>query len=325
MTIENINVTHVISPESEHKDALSADILTASTSTEVLELVNKDLINEEAAINKHCNNIEINNVEIIEKDGLTEPLIAQETVKNRKDKARNDAKLLLIKLSESYPTIFPKAGTGRPVALAIGLHKSLLPIAKEWGFDGVIVRSALSWYTKQLRYQRTVANAQFRINLDGSQAEEITDDQKVHARQKITETESWIAENKPEKARAIAERRSHARKEHSVKLENKNESNSEISTQTTESAPISDHISRKPAFKKPERSTNNYAGKRNDSSSKNRQARSSANPSSNSNSSSSHLNSRTKNNMTGDSSKSEPVVGNFEDKMQSLLTKFNKH
>lgn len=325
MTIENINVTQVISPESEQKDALNTDILTASTPLEVLALeeltlVNKELIDEEAQIILSCDD-----VMIVEESSLTEPLIAQETVKNRKDKARNDAKLLLIKLSESYPTIFPKAGTGRPVALAIGLHKSLLPIAKEWGFDGVIVRSALSWYTKQLRYQRTVANAQFRINLDGSQAEEITDDQKVHARQKITETESWIAENKPEKARAIAERRSHARKEHSVKLENKNESNSEISTQTTESAPISDNISRKPAFKKPERSTNNYAGKRNDSSSKNRQARSSANPSSNSNSSSSHLNSRSKNNIAGDSSKSEPVVGNFEDKMQSLLTKFNKH
>lgn len=325
MTIENINVTQVISPESEHKDALSADILTASTPLEVLALeeltlVNKELIDEEAQIILSCDD-----VMIVEESSLTEPLIAQETVKNRKDKARNDAKLLLIKLSESYPAIFPKAGTGRPVALAIGLHKSLLPIAKEWGFDGVIVRSALSWYTKQLRYQRTVANAQFRINLDGSQAEEITDDQKVHARQKITETESWIAENKPEKARAIAERRSHARKEHSVKLENKNESNSEISTQATESAPISDHIAPKPAFKKPERSTNNYTGKRNDSSSKNRQARSSANPSSNSNSSSSHLNSRSKNNIAGDSSKSEPVVGNFEDKMQSLLTKFNKH
>lgn len=138
---------------------------------------------------------------------ITAEQIEIKTSKDKKFKARIDAKSLLLRLTETYPDIFPKAGTGRPVALAIGLHKSLLPIVKEWGFDGTVLRSTLSWYTKQLRYQRAIVNSEYRVNLDGTQGEIITQEQKEHARLKITETEKWLVENKPEKANAIAERR----------------------------------------------------------------------------------------------------------------------
>lgn len=109
-----------------------------------------------------------------------------------------ESRALLAKLSEEYPDIFPHPKDGRPVVLAIGLHKELVPIVQEWGFSGATLRSGLAWYTKQLRYQRALVHAKYRTNLDGSQAEEILDEHREVAKAAIEKIEQWLAKNRPE-------------------------------------------------------------------------------------------------------------------------------
>ncbi len=129
---------------------------------------------------------------------------------NKKEKARQKRQManeLLAKLSQEYPLIFPKAGEGKTVPLAIGLHKSLLPIMTEWGFNSIALRTAMYNYTRQLRYQRAILFATHRINLDGSLAEEITQEQKIAAKEEIAKIEKWLETHQPEKAQKLAEKK----------------------------------------------------------------------------------------------------------------------
>lgn len=122
----------------------------------------------------------------------------------QKQQAANE---LLAKLCVEYPDVFPKAGQGRAVPLAIGLHKVLQPIVAEWGFNSMTLRAAMFNYTRQLRYQNALLYASHRLNLDGTQAEEITQEQKEAAKQEIAKIEAWLAKNKPEKAQRLSERK----------------------------------------------------------------------------------------------------------------------
>ncbi len=260
--------------------------------------------------------------ETLENDTVTTALqMETKASKDKKFKARTDAKSLLLKLTETYPDIFPKAGTGRPVALAIGLHKSLLPIVKAWGFDGTVLRSALSWYTKQLRYQRALVNSEFRINLDGTHGEVITPEQKEHARLKITETENWLAENKPEKANAIAERKKEiASNRHSRK-------DSAIGASSTHKP--SDHSSELTSAKPAASSNKAQPTKEAHSPHFKRRSR----PSDKKDASHKTLSGAARNQFKTYNSKetnktdtgSQTISGNFEDKINGLLEKFNKH
>lgn len=130
-----------------------------------------------------------------------------EEIKQARLAKRQESMQLANKLSEHYPAIFPKTGLGRPVALAIGLHKELLPIVQSWGHSAVTLRSVLAWYTRQLRYQRALLFSECRVNLDGSQAEPITEEQKSLAKENIEKIESWLAENKPDKIKKMNERK----------------------------------------------------------------------------------------------------------------------
>ena len=114
---------------------------------------------------------------------------------------------LLQKLSEEFPTIFPKPKDGRPVALAIGIHKQLIPVVTEWGFSAVNLRSALSWYTKQLRYQQAVVHAPQRTNLDGTEAEVIDDEHRALARENVEKIQAILTKKNPERAKKRAEKR----------------------------------------------------------------------------------------------------------------------
>lgn len=113
---------------------------------------------------------------------------------------------LLQKLSEEFPNIFPKPKDGRPVALAIGIHKQLIPIVTEWGFSAVNLRSALSWYTKQLRYQQAVVHAPHRTNLDGTEAEAIDDEHRALAKENVEKIQALLAKKNPERAKKRAEK-----------------------------------------------------------------------------------------------------------------------
>ena len=114
---------------------------------------------------------------------------------------------LLQKLSVEFPAIFPKPKDGRPVALAIGIHKQLIPIVTEWGYSAVNLRSALSWYTKQLRYQQAVVHAPHRTNLDGTEAEIIDDEHRTLARENVEKIQAILLKKNPERAKKRAEKR----------------------------------------------------------------------------------------------------------------------
>lgn len=122
----------------------------------------------------------------------------------QKQQAANE---LLARLSVEYPNVFPKAGQGRAVPLAIGMHKVLQPIVAEWGFNSMTLRAAMFNYTRQLRYQNALLYATHRLNLDGSQAEEIPQEQKDAAKEEIAKIEAWLAKNKPEKAQRLSEKK----------------------------------------------------------------------------------------------------------------------
>lgn len=136
--------------------------------------------------------------------------VADEQAQSKREKIRQrqqSANELLVRLSVEYPEIFPKAGQGRPVPLAIGLHKLLQPIVAEWGYNSMVLRTAMFNYTRQLRYQNALLFAPFRVNLDGTQAEEVTEEQKEAAKAEVAKIEAWLAQNKPEKAQRLSEKR----------------------------------------------------------------------------------------------------------------------
>ncbi len=117
---------------------------------------------------------------------------------SRKQQNKIAAKKLLETLYERFPKVFMRPGHGKPVVLAVGLHKELQPLLAEWGFDNATLRMALSWYTRQLRYQRALIDNTHRIALNGEAAEEITEEQKKLALEKVTEIENWLQVNRPQ-------------------------------------------------------------------------------------------------------------------------------
>ncbi|HIW06718.1 MAG TPA: ProQ/FinO family protein [Candidatus Ignatzschineria merdigallinarum] len=134
------------------------------------------------------------------------------TPQEARQKRIETSQQLLQKLSEEYPTIFPQPKDGRPVALAIGIHKQLIPVVTEWGFSAVNLRSALSWYTKQLRYQQAVVHAPHRTNLDGTEAEIIDDEHRNLAKENVEKIQAILTKKNPERAKRRTEKRADAPK-----------------------------------------------------------------------------------------------------------------
>ncbi len=132
------------------------------------------------------------------------------TPQEARQKRIETSQQLLQKLAQEYPAIFPQPKDGRPVALAIGIHKQLIPIVTEWGFSAVNLRSALSWYTKQLRYQQAVIHAPHRTNLDGSEAEAIDEEHRTLARENVEKIQAILTKKNPERAKRRTEKRTDA-------------------------------------------------------------------------------------------------------------------
>ncbi len=144
------------------------------------------------------------------------------TPQEARQKRIETSQQLLQKLSEAYPTIFPQPKDGRPVALAIGIHKQLIPVVTEWGFSAVNLRSALSWYTKQLRYQQAVVHAPHRTNLDGTEAEIIDDEHRQLAKENVEKIQAILMKKNPERAKRRTEKRADAPKNRKPKAPRNN-------------------------------------------------------------------------------------------------------
>ena len=74
-----------------------------------------------------------------------------------------------------------------PVPLAIGIHKQLYPIAERLRMSRRALRDFLSRWTAARAYQQALVEpGAKRFNLDGSEADEVSDQHREDARQRLT-------------------------------------------------------------------------------------------------------------------------------------------
>lgn len=112
---------------------------------------------------------------------------------------RLDARDLLKSLQEKYPVF----GEFKP--LAIGIDRQLR--AQEAGLDRKTLRLALGMHTHSFRYLKSMGKAAQRFNLDGSPADEVSEEHRRHAADTLRERLRKEAERrKAEREAADAER-----------------------------------------------------------------------------------------------------------------------
>ena len=80
---------------------------------------------------------------------------------------------------------WPEAFTDPPRPLAINSHKAILAAAITDGIPIRTIKRAITNWCKTKKYLETVACSEYRINLDGSQAEPIQAKHQEYARKKI--------------------------------------------------------------------------------------------------------------------------------------------
>jgi ProP effector len=121
--------------------------------------------------------------------------------------ARPDGRALLKDLHARFTVL----GSHSP--LAIGIDKQLL--AQEPELDRKALRLALRSHTMSTRYLKEMQTARVRLNLDGSEAGEVTDEARAHAAEQLRERFKKQAEQrrageaaaKAAEAAALAEQR----------------------------------------------------------------------------------------------------------------------
>jgi ProP effector len=112
-----------------------------------------------------------------------------------KKRARNEAWCAaristLLLLRERFPQSFarPNARTRRP--LAIGIHAEIAAALPD--LDVATIRSALGFYTRDIRYQRALTEGAERIGLDGTAAGTVTAEQAESAKRAVADIESKL-------------------------------------------------------------------------------------------------------------------------------------
>lgn len=113
-------------------------------------------------------------------------------------------------LAERYPQCFTRDPNKlRP--LAIGIQKDLRreldadPDLKET--PNWLVRQALALYTRSISYKRAILEGRQRINLDGSDAGEIGEQEKAHASTELEKQQALRAERQREREQQRPRRR----------------------------------------------------------------------------------------------------------------------
>ncbi len=123
---------------------------------------------------------------------------------NEKQKRAQRTREFLAQLAQRYPHCFtrdPKAV--RPLAIGIQ-HKLREELAADEAFKDTpnwLIRQALALYTRSGAYLNALIEKRTRINLDGSDAGEVTDQQQAHARERMEELKKRRAERRPQKPR----------------------------------------------------------------------------------------------------------------------------
>ena len=122
------------------------------------------------------------------------------------------ARDLLKQFQQQYPAI------GEHLPLAIGIDKQLL--AAHPDTNRKQLRGALAMHTRSMRYLKNLQTAKHRINLDGSQAGEVSDAQRELAATELRERfKKRAQEHKAQQAaQAKAEKDARAEQERQEKL-----------------------------------------------------------------------------------------------------------
>lgn len=129
-------------------------------------------------------------------DASTSPAV------DAKRERAEQARAFLGRLAERYPNCFTRDREQvRP--LAIGIQQALraeLAEDPEWKeTPGWMVRQALAIYTRSFDYLTAIVERRPRINLDGSTAGEVTDQEQTHARERLDEIKAKRAARRPAK------------------------------------------------------------------------------------------------------------------------------
>ncbi len=104
---------------------------------------------------------------------------------DRQSTLRAQARVLLERLTQTYPAAFLAFGKPQVQPLKLGIHKELQPIVFEWGYDRATLKYALGMYTRQLRYQLALIRCKHRIDLEGESGEEISQANRQTAQEKV--------------------------------------------------------------------------------------------------------------------------------------------
>lgn len=103
----------------------------------------------------------------------------------------NSSKQIIAYLAERFPLCFVATGEARP--LKIGIFEDLAQrLATENGVSKTRLRAALRVYTSSWRYLYGVKKGVQRVDLDGNECGELTQEHVEHARQQLDEAKARI-------------------------------------------------------------------------------------------------------------------------------------
>lgn len=134
---------------------------------------------------------------------MTEPTEDKRDPKLEEKRRRAaEAREFLNRLSERYPACFTR-DRDKIHPLAIGIQQKLraeLNADPEWQeTPGWLVRQALAIYTRAPAYLQATVEKRPRINLDGSVAGEVTEQEQEHARARLEEIRARREARQPKK------------------------------------------------------------------------------------------------------------------------------
>lgn len=122
------------------------------------------------------------------------------TVERRRERAYE----LLRTLCETYPdTFFSSTENRKLVPLSIGIHEQIRARHPEIAKN--VIANAMRIYTQRLTYQRALVRSKHRINLDGSQGGEVTEEQREIAQGRLQKADESRKQTTPAQRPQAAE------------------------------------------------------------------------------------------------------------------------
>ncbi len=112
-------------------------------------------------------------------------------------KKREGIKVTLAWLYEQFPSCFNQ---NELKPLKLNIDKDLFPfLEKDQAPSKAKLRDALTFYTNNIHYLKTVINSTNRYDLEGNHVQEITPEQKAYAQEKLDRVLNAIKSKKPYK------------------------------------------------------------------------------------------------------------------------------